>query len=108
MMTMMAGDREDDDGEGDRDRNDNEDYHGLDSARGTEEEVENIVRMYPQALDHPLVLFHCNDLRNINFVPKIAQLQIESFFSSHASLHYQNFQMSRLSYEVAQQRCHVA
>jgi len=52
-------------------------YRGLDSDRDTDEEVENICRMYPKLLKDLPKVFRCANIRSVSFIPKIAQLRME-------------------------------
>ena len=63
-----------------------EDYRGLDSDRDTEEEVTNILRMYPEAMGAsattslgPLFpgLLRSFDSRNVAFIPLVVRLRLE-------------------------------
>jgi len=54
-----------------------DDFVGLDCDRDTEEEVENIIRLFPEALDEFPGVFWCDRLRDIPFIPLMVRLRIE-------------------------------
>lgn len=54
-------------------------YRGLDCNRDTEEELENILRLYPEFVancSYPK-LFRCESMRTLAFIPKVVQLRLE-------------------------------
>jgi hypothetical protein len=54
-----------------------ENFRGLDCDRDTEQELENVLRIYPDVLeDHPSI-FDCHSMKYITFIPIVAQLRIE-------------------------------
>lgn len=71
---------EDGDGDdGDTSDDGREDCSGLNSDRDTEEELENIVRIFPEVLEDYPEIFRCeaNDLAGAAFIPRVAQLRKE-------------------------------
>jgi hypothetical protein len=49
-----------------------DDYRGLDCDRDTEQELENVLRIYPDVLKYPSRIFGCRSMKYITFIPMVA------------------------------------
>jgi len=64
----------------DEDDDEDDDHRGLDSDRDTEEQLENVLRIFPDVLLRYPGVFRCDSLQDVVFVPLILSLRTELCF----------------------------